>query len=150
MQLHLLCPLISHHIWVLKANVSDDDATQLEIYNLLLNQLENEEKIKKQFEKIMDDCNQIIDQRKYETDNPKLTFRIFDKLRNGAIRELRLKEVQIHFLIFSTNSSILSITNRFSYHIFMSLNAPSECQVYSITKVVQQNFIKYFSNLSFD
>uniref|UniRef100_A0A1B0BB45 Dynein regulatory complex subunit 7 n=1 Tax=Glossina palpalis gambiensis TaxID=67801 RepID=A0A1B0BB45_9MUSC len=54
-----------------KANAADPDPTQLEVYRLMLAQLDYEEKIIKQFEKIVEENNQILDQRRFEHENPK-------------------------------------------------------------------------------
>ncbi|KAL9897654.1 coiled-coil domain-containing protein lost boys [Glossina fuscipes fuscipes] len=75
-----------------KANAADPDPTQLEVYRLMLAQLNYEEKIIKQFEKIVEENNQILDQRRFEHENPVLTFCIFDGLRNAAARNSRLEK----------------------------------------------------------
>uniref|UniRef100_A0A1A9VPS6 Dynein regulatory complex subunit 7 n=1 Tax=Glossina austeni TaxID=7395 RepID=A0A1A9VPS6_GLOAU len=75
-----------------KANAADTDPTQLEVYRLMLAQLDYEEKIIKQFEKIVEENNQILDQRRFEHENPVLTFCIFDGLRNAAARNSRLEK----------------------------------------------------------
>uniref|UniRef100_A0A1A9WTN8 Dynein regulatory complex subunit 7 n=1 Tax=Glossina brevipalpis TaxID=37001 RepID=A0A1A9WTN8_9MUSC len=54
-----------------KANTADPDPTQLEVYRLMLAQLECEEKIMKQYARIVEENNEILDQRRLEQENPK-------------------------------------------------------------------------------
>lgn len=67
--------------------------TLLELYQLLLKQLAYDEKIKKDFGTILEENDRMLDERKYERDNPVLTFRVFDNLRNSAARTKALEEV---------------------------------------------------------
>ena len=64
----------------------------MELYRLLLDQLQYEERIRKQFERIMEEINNLRDLRKQEMASPVLKFKIFDPLRNGAARALRLQQ----------------------------------------------------------
>ncbi|XP_053969983.1 coiled-coil domain-containing protein lobo-like [Anastrepha ludens] len=75
-----------------KANVSDPDPTTLELYKLLLKELQHEDKIKKQFEKLVEEINGIFDLRRQEIKNPILKFNMFDPLHNGAAKALRMKQ----------------------------------------------------------
>jgi len=58
-----------------------------------LEQLQAEDQIRKQFEKIQDDITNIFDLRRWEKLEPKLKFSIFDPLRNGAARAIRMQQV---------------------------------------------------------
>lgn len=69
--------------------------TSLELYQLLLKQLEYDDSIRKQFGRILEENDRVLDERKYERDNPVLTFRVFDNLRNSAARTKALEEVFI-------------------------------------------------------
>uniref|UniRef100_A0A0A1WGW2 Dynein regulatory complex subunit 7 n=1 Tax=Zeugodacus cucurbitae TaxID=28588 RepID=A0A0A1WGW2_ZEUCU len=75
-----------------KANLSDPDPTPLELYKLLLDELKHEDKVKKQFDKIIEEINGIFDLRRQEIKYPVLKFSIFDPLRNGAARELQMRK----------------------------------------------------------
>ncbi|EDW33849.1 GL21935, partial [Drosophila persimilis] len=77
---------------VLKANPLDPTRTNLELYRLLREQLQSEDQIRKQFEKMQEDILSIFDLRKFEKAEPKLKFRIFDPLRNGAARAIRMMQ----------------------------------------------------------
>ena len=79
----------------LKANIASPDDTPLELYRILLSQMQCEEKLIKQFEKINDEINSILDLRKNELENPFLKFHIFDALRNKAARTKRLQQVRL-------------------------------------------------------
>ncbi|EDW83971.2 uncharacterized protein Dwil_GK13397 [Drosophila willistoni] len=79
---------------IYKANPLDPHRTNLELYRLLLDQLQQEDRVCKQFEKIHEDINNILDLRKTEKSEPKLKFRIFDPLRNGAARAIRMKQFE--------------------------------------------------------
>ncbi|XP_067619915.1 coiled-coil domain-containing protein lobo [Eurosta solidaginis] len=76
-----------------KANVSDPDPTPLELYKLLLEEFRHEEKVKRQFEKLVEEINGIFDLRGKETSFPVLKFSIFDPLRNGSARSIRIQQV---------------------------------------------------------
>ncbi|KNC24606.1 hypothetical protein FF38_09662 [Lucilia cuprina] len=76
-----------------QANVADPDLTCLELYRILLNQMQYEEKLKKQFEKFLEETNAILDQRKIELENSCLEFHIFDSLRNKGARTKRLQQL---------------------------------------------------------
>ncbi|XP_065356734.1 coiled-coil domain-containing protein lobo [Calliphora vicina] len=75
-----------------KANFSECDPTTLELYRIFLAQLQYEDKLIKQFEKILEETNGILDQRKNELEKSCLKFRIFDCLRNKAARIKRLQQ----------------------------------------------------------
>lgn len=60
---------------------------------MLREQLAYEDHLRKNFEKINEDINNIFDLRKNEKSDPKLKFSIFDPLRNGAARAIRMKQV---------------------------------------------------------
>ncbi|KAM7359690.1 coiled-coil domain-containing protein lost boys [Cochliomyia hominivorax] len=75
-----------------KANIANPDRTPLELYRMLLTQLRDEEKLIKQFEKIMEEINGISDKRKNELEYPCLKFCIFDSLRNKNARIKRLQQ----------------------------------------------------------
>uniref|UniRef100_A0A0K8VKB0 Dynein regulatory complex subunit 7 n=1 Tax=Bactrocera latifrons TaxID=174628 RepID=A0A0K8VKB0_BACLA len=75
-----------------KANLSDPDPTPLELYNILLEELRHEEKVRKQFDKLIEEVSGIFDIRKQEIKHPLLKFSIFDPLRNASAKELRIKE----------------------------------------------------------
>uniref|UniRef100_W8AYE9 Dynein regulatory complex subunit 7 n=1 Tax=Ceratitis capitata TaxID=7213 RepID=W8AYE9_CERCA len=75
-----------------KANISDPDPTPLELYKLLLEELKHQDKVKKQFEKLLEEINAIFDLRRQEIKNPTLKFSIFDPLRNGAARAMQMKQ----------------------------------------------------------
>ncbi|XP_037947146.1 coiled-coil domain-containing protein lobo [Teleopsis dalmanni] len=77
-----------------KANPEDPDAPPLDLYLLLLEQLKQEEKLIKLFEKVWDDMNATLDLRLSEVMNPKLKFSIFDPLRNGAARAIHIKQYE--------------------------------------------------------
>ncbi|EDV93877.1 GH19573 [Drosophila grimshawi] len=77
---------------IYRANPLDPIRSNLELYKLLLEQLQSEDRIRKQFEKMQDDINNIFDQRKVEKMEPKLKFNLFDPLRNGTARALRMQQ----------------------------------------------------------
>ncbi|BFF91693.1 coiled-coil domain-containing protein lobo [Drosophila madeirensis] len=77
---------------IYKANPLDPTRTNLELYRLLREQLQYEDQIRKQFEKMQEDILNIFDMRKFEKTEPKLKFRIFDPLRNGAARAIRMMQ----------------------------------------------------------
>ncbi|EDW66467.2 coiled-coil domain-containing protein lobo isoform X1 [Drosophila virilis] len=77
---------------IYRANPLDPIRTNLELYKLLLEQLQSEDRIRKQFEKIQDDLSNIFDQRRMEKKEPKLKFGLFDPLRNGAARAIRMQQ----------------------------------------------------------
>ncbi|XP_030383025.1 coiled-coil domain-containing protein lobo [Scaptodrosophila lebanonensis] len=77
---------------VYKANPLDPTRSNLELYKLLLQQLEHMERVKKQFDKIQSDIYNLCELRKTEKKEPKLKFSIFDPLRNGAARAIRMKQ----------------------------------------------------------
>lgn len=81
-------------IFISKANIASPDDTPLELYRILLSQMQYEEKLIKQFEKINDEINTILDLRKNELESPLLKFCIFDSLRNKAARKKRLQLVR--------------------------------------------------------
>jgi len=59
----------------------------------LCEQLQYEDHLRKNFEKIFEDINNVFDLRKSEKAEPKLKFSIFDPLRNGAARAIRMRQV---------------------------------------------------------
>lgn len=70
--------------------------SRVEQYLLLLHQLRDEEKCKQEYEARASTIRQIFQQRARESENPTLTFSIFDALRNSAARSSRLaKQEQI-------------------------------------------------------
>ncbi|XP_034488171.1 coiled-coil domain-containing protein lobo [Drosophila innubila] len=77
---------------IYRANPLDPIRTNLELYKLLLEQLQAEDQIIKQFEKIQDDISNIFDLRRWEKMEPKLKFSLFDPLRNGAARAIRMQQ----------------------------------------------------------
>ncbi|KAH8383937.1 hypothetical protein KR009_011374 [Drosophila setifemur] len=79
---------------IYKANPLDPTRTNLELYKLLREQLLYEDQLRKNFEKIYEDINNIFDLRKSEKMDPKLKFRIFDPLRNGAARAIRMRQFE--------------------------------------------------------
>ncbi|XP_017103642.3 coiled-coil domain-containing protein lobo [Drosophila bipectinata] len=79
---------------IYKANPLDPTRTNLELYKLLRDQLAYEDQLRKNFEKINEDINNIFDLRKTEKADPKLKFSIFDPLRNGAARAIRMKQFE--------------------------------------------------------
>ncbi|KAH8295267.1 hypothetical protein KR018_009457 [Drosophila ironensis] len=79
---------------IYKANPLDPTRTNLELYRLLRDQLAYEDQLRKNFEKIYDDINNIFDLRKLEKAEPKLKFSIFDPLRNGAARAIRMRQFE--------------------------------------------------------
>ncbi|EDX14363.1 GD18229 [Drosophila simulans] len=79
---------------VLKANPLDPTRTNLELYRLLCEQLQYEDHLRKNFEKIFEDINNVFDLRKSEKAEPKLKFSIFDPLRNGAARAIRMRQFE--------------------------------------------------------
>lgn len=95
-----------------QANPLDPIRTNLELYKLLLDQLQSEDRIKKQFEKVQEDISNIFDLRKSEKSEPKLKFSLFDPLRNGAARALRMQQVcsTLHTLrIYLSNYVFLAV-----------------------------------------
>ncbi|XP_037717570.1 coiled-coil domain-containing protein lobo [Drosophila subpulchrella] len=79
---------------IYKANPLDPTRTNLELYRLLRDQLQYEDQLRKNFEKIFEDINNIFDLRKFEKAEPKLKFSIFDPLRNGAARAIRMRQFE--------------------------------------------------------
>ncbi|KAH8251910.1 hypothetical protein KR038_010902 [Drosophila bunnanda] len=79
---------------IYKANPLDPTRTNLELYRLLRQQLSYEDQLTKSFQQIFDDINNIFDVRKAERLEPKLKFSIFDPLRNGAARAIRMKQFE--------------------------------------------------------
>ncbi|XP_017052755.1 coiled-coil domain-containing protein lobo isoform X2 [Drosophila ficusphila] len=79
---------------IYKANPLDPIRTNLELYRLLRDQLQYEDQLRKNFEKIFEDINNIFDLRKSEKAEPKLKFSIFDPLRNGAARAIRMRQFE--------------------------------------------------------
>ncbi|KAH8363363.1 hypothetical protein KR084_009071 [Drosophila pseudotakahashii] len=79
---------------IYKANPLDPTRTNLELYRLLCAQLQYEDQLRKNFEKIFEDINNIFDLRKFEKAEPKLKFSIFDPLRNGAARAIRMRQFE--------------------------------------------------------
>ncbi|XP_070073327.1 coiled-coil domain-containing protein lobo [Drosophila takahashii] len=79
---------------IYKANPLDPTRTNLELYRLLCAQLKYEDQLRKNFEKIFEDINNIFDLRKFEKAEPKLKFSIFDPLRNGAARAIRMRQFE--------------------------------------------------------
>ncbi|KAH8357830.1 hypothetical protein KR200_006069, partial [Drosophila serrata] len=79
---------------IYKANPLDPTRTNLELYRLLRDQLNYEDQLAKTFQHIFDDINNIFDVRKCEKIEPKLKFSIFDPLRNGAARAIRMKQFE--------------------------------------------------------
>nr|XP_017020697.1 coiled-coil domain-containing protein lobo isoform X2 [Drosophila kikkawai] len=79
---------------IYKANPLDPTRSNLELYRLLRDQLSYEDQLRKNFEKIVDDINNIFDVRRSEKSEPKLKFTIFDPLRNGAARAIRMKQFE--------------------------------------------------------
>uniref|UniRef100_A0A6P4EL67 Dynein regulatory complex subunit 7 n=1 Tax=Drosophila rhopaloa TaxID=1041015 RepID=A0A6P4EL67_DRORH len=79
---------------IYKANPLDPTRTNLELYRLLRDQLQYEDQLRKNFEKIFEDINNIFDLRKSEKAEPKLKFSIFDPLRNGAARAIRMRQFE--------------------------------------------------------
>lgn len=77
----------------LQANPLDPVRTNLELYRVLLDQLKAEELVKKQFEKLQDDISALFDLRRFEKLEPRLKFNLFDSLRNGAARAIRMQQV---------------------------------------------------------
>ncbi|XP_017856256.1 PREDICTED: coiled-coil domain-containing protein lobo [Drosophila arizonae] len=77
---------------IYRANPLDPIRTNLELYKLLLEQLQSEDRIKKTFIAVQDDISNIFDQRNREKTDPKLKFSLFDPLRNGAARALRMQQ----------------------------------------------------------
>ncbi|XP_013106495.1 coiled-coil domain-containing protein lobo isoform X2 [Stomoxys calcitrans] len=75
-----------------KANNDEPDPLQLEMYRLMMDQLNSEEIAKRYFKKLTEEINLIFDNRKNEMENPVLSFRLFDSMRNGAARSQRLKQ----------------------------------------------------------
>lgn len=67
----------------------------MELYKLLLEELKHEHKVRKQFDKLIEEINRIFDIRKQEVKRPILKFSIFDPLRNAAAKELRMRKVSI-------------------------------------------------------
>nr|XP_039150659.1 coiled-coil domain-containing protein lobo isoform X2 [Drosophila simulans] len=79
---------------IYKANPLDPTRTNLELYRLLCEQLQYEDHLRKNFEKIFEDINNVFDLRKSEKAEPKLKFSIFDPLRNGAARAIRMRQFE--------------------------------------------------------
>ncbi|XP_052846289.1 coiled-coil domain-containing protein lobo [Drosophila gunungcola] len=79
---------------IYKANPLDPTRTNLELYRLLRAQLQYEDQLRKNFEKIFEDINNIFDLRRSEKAEPKLKFSIFDPLRNGAARAIRMRQFE--------------------------------------------------------
>ncbi|XP_017079987.2 coiled-coil domain-containing protein lobo [Drosophila eugracilis] len=79
---------------IYKANPLDPTRTNLELYRLLCEQLQYEDQLRKNFEKIFEDINNIFDLRRSEKAEPKLKFSIFDPLRNGAARAIRMRQFE--------------------------------------------------------
>lgn len=78
-------------VW--QANPLDPVRTNLQLYRVLLEQLKSEELVKKQFERVQDDINALFDLRRFEKLEPRLKFSLFDPLRNGAARAIRMQQV---------------------------------------------------------
>ncbi|XP_073835031.1 coiled-coil domain-containing protein lost boys [Musca autumnalis] len=74
-----------------KANSEEPELLQLEMYRLVMNQLQNEESAKKNFKKISEEICAIFDNRRNEMETPVLQFRLFDSMRNCAARSNHLK-----------------------------------------------------------
>lgn len=64
----------------------------MDSYLLLLEQLKAEEKVIKAFNKRFADIARILQNRKREMKQPKLTFSVLDPMRNQAARRLRLEK----------------------------------------------------------
>ncbi|KAH8294045.1 hypothetical protein KR054_007712 [Drosophila jambulina] len=79
---------------IYKANPLDPTRSNLELYRLLRDQLKYEDGLGKSFIKIFEDINNIFDVRRSERAEPKLKFSIFDPLRNGAARAIRMKQFE--------------------------------------------------------
>ncbi|KAH8417308.1 hypothetical protein KR222_008691 [Zaprionus bogoriensis] len=79
---------------IYRANPLDPTRTNLELYRLLLEQLKSEDQIRKQFERIQDDISNIFDLRRVEKSEPQLKFSLFDPLRNGAARLIRMQQYE--------------------------------------------------------
>lgn len=78
-------------VW--QANPLDPVRTNLQLYRVLLEQLKSEELVKKQFERVQDDISALFDLRRFEKLEPRLKFSLFDPLRNGAARAIRMQQV---------------------------------------------------------
>ncbi|XP_058983230.1 coiled-coil domain-containing protein lobo isoform X2 [Musca domestica] len=76
-----------------KANNEVPEPLQLEMYRLIMDQLQSEDMAKKSFKKLSDEIIAILDNRRNEMEHPILQFRLFDSMRNGAARSKCLKEV---------------------------------------------------------
>lgn len=63
--------------------------------------------MKKQFEKLLDDLSALFDLRRFEKLEPRLKFNLFDPLRNGAARAIRMQQVCLLDLRLIIVSSIL-------------------------------------------
>lgn len=86
---HVLRP----SVW--QANPLDPVRTNLELYRVLLEQLKSEDLVKKQFERVQDDISALFDLRRFEKLEPRLKFSLFDPLRNGAARAIRMQQVYL-------------------------------------------------------
>lgn len=93
----------------MQANPLDPVRTNLELYRVLLEQLKSEEQVKKQFEKLQDDLSALFDLRRFEKLEPRLKFNLFDPLRNGAARAIRMQQVCLLDLRFIIVSFILPL-----------------------------------------
>lgn len=68
--------------------------TDLELYYLLQALIKDEEKSVDSFHTRDAEMKEILEVRKYQTENPLLKFSIFDPLRNESARKLRLQRVR--------------------------------------------------------
>ncbi|XP_061398814.1 coiled-coil domain-containing protein lobo, partial [Musca vetustissima] len=78
---------------IFKASSEEPEPLQLEMYQLIMEQLQCEEMAKKNFKKLSEEISTILDNRRNEMENPILQFRLFDSMRNGAARSNYLKQV---------------------------------------------------------
>lgn len=82
------------NFFLLQSNPLDLHETQLELYLVLLQQLKEEGIVTKCFNRRILEIDTILTTRQNQIKIPKLTFSIFDPLRNQAARKLRLEKYE--------------------------------------------------------
>lgn len=68
----------------------EKDPSQVEMYLLFLDELREEDRCRKDYVRVCNDIDELMNVRRNELNNPQLKFSIFDPLRNEAARRLRM------------------------------------------------------------
>lgn len=71
------------------------DPSQVELYLLFLQELREEERCRKDYLRVCNDIEDLINVRQNELNNPQLKFSIFDPLRNEAARRIRMAKYEM-------------------------------------------------------